>query len=197
MTTEAQRIASRANGAKSHGPVTLQGKAVSRLNALRHGVYSEVTLIEGEHDADLVAFGKRLRADLAPVGEVELMLADKVVSTAWRLRRIVAVEADLYDSEETSVSVFAGSIGDRILRMSRHEATLERSLYRALHELQRLQAARKGADVAPPAVLEVTLSSGDALGSFRQGNEIDGECSELRETDETRAFAGSVNPTGV
>lgn len=46
---------------------------------------------------------------------------------------------------------------------SRYETTLERGLYKALHELQRLQAARDGATVPPPvaADVEVTISGTD------------------------------------
>ena len=44
-------------------------------------------------------------------------------------------------------------------KLSRYEATIERSLYRALHELQRLQAARNAeGSVTPPAALEVDIS---------------------------------------
>ena len=46
---------------------------------------------------------------------------------------------------------------DRTLaKVQRYEAGLERSLYRALHELQRLQAARQGQHVPPPAAVDVT-----------------------------------------
>jgi fumarate hydratase class II len=51
-------------------------------------------------------------------------------------------------------------------KLSRYEAGIERSLYRALHELQRLQAARRAvADVPPPAVVDVDVSgvSGEDL----------------------------------
>ncbi len=44
--------------------------------------------------------------------------------------------------------------------IGRYETTLERGLYRALHELQRLQATRLGRDVAPPAVVDIQVSSG-------------------------------------
>jgi hypothetical protein len=47
----------------------------------------------------------------------------------------------------------AGSL-DRLLR---YEAALERSFYRALHELHRLQAARAGVPVPPPAALDVDV----------------------------------------
>ena len=42
--------------------------------------------------------------------------------------------------------------------LSRYEAHLSRQLNQALHELQRLQAARAGEPVSPPAALDVTLS---------------------------------------
>jgi hypothetical protein len=41
--------------------------------------------------------------------------------------------------------------------LSRYEAHLSRQMYQALHELQRLQAARTGESVPPPAALDVTL----------------------------------------
>ena len=44
-------------------------------------------------------------------------------------------------------------------KLSRYEAAIERSLYRALHELQRLQAARRaGGSAPPPAVIDVDVS---------------------------------------
>jgi hypothetical protein len=42
--------------------------------------------------------------------------------------------------------------------LSRYEVTLERSLYKALHELQRLQAARQGQAVPLPEAVDVDFS---------------------------------------
>ncbi len=90
MTISARRLAAnRANAQRSTGPRTRTGKAVTRLNAMRHGLYARETVALGESDGELVRFGRRLRAQLAPVGELELLLADRIVSTAWRLRRLV------------------------------------------------------------------------------------------------------------
>ena len=44
-------------------------------------------------------------------------------------------------------------------KLSRYETAHERSLGRALHELQRVQAARAGQAVSPPAVLDVNIST--------------------------------------
>ena len=113
-------------------------------NATKHGLLSRESLVKGESEADLVDFGKRLRAQLAPVGELELLLVDRIVSTAWRLRRLVSVEAMLFDKEQTLDHAFNHYGREKMGVLSRYEVTLERSLYKALHELQRLQAARDG-----------------------------------------------------
>lgn len=158
MTTEAQANASRLNGARSRGPITSEGRAVACLNAMKHGIYSELTLIDGESEVELLAFGGRLREQLAPDGELELMLADKIVSIAWRLRRITGVEAAMYDNSESNRLVFDRYRAEGIVRLGRHEAHLERCLYRALHELERRQAARKGQSVPAPAAVDVVVS---------------------------------------
>jgi len=88
MTSERQVEANRQNAQKSTGPRTPAGKAVVALNGIKHGLLSRESLIKGESEAELVDFGKRLRAKLAPVGELELLFADRVISTAWRLRRL-------------------------------------------------------------------------------------------------------------
>lgn len=50
-------------------------------------------------------------------------------------------------------------------RVIRYEAHTERSLYRALHELERRQAQRHGAPVIPPVAVDVTVTDSDNLGS--------------------------------
>jgi hypothetical protein len=43
-------------------------------------------------------------------------------------------------------------------KLSRYEAAIERQLYRALHELERRQAARIGGNAPPPQVVDVDVS---------------------------------------
>jgi hypothetical protein len=63
--------------------------------------------------------------------------------------------------------------GDTLQKVSRYEAHLSRQLYQALHELQRLQAARAGQPVPPPAALDVTVNApgnaSEALGNGERG----------------------------
>jgi hypothetical protein len=47
---------------------------------------------------------------------------------------------------------------DALGKLRRYQTATENSLYRALHELQRLQAARQGSTVRAPAALDVGLS---------------------------------------
>jgi hypothetical protein len=130
MTSERQAEANRQNATKSTGPRTPAGKAVLALNGIKHGLLSRESLIRGESEAELVAFGKRLRAKLAPVGELELLLADRVVSTAWRLRRLIAVETLLFNREHSVDYAFNNSGREKMGALSRYEVTLERSLTR-------------------------------------------------------------------
>jgi len=169
VTTERQAWANRLNATRSTGPRTPEGKAKVALNARKHGLLSRQSLVKGESEVDLLDFGKRLRAQLAPVGELELLLADRIVSNAWRLRRAVGMEAALLNvkrGDQTLIEdVFSWKLDrGRLQLISRYEATLERSLYKALHELQRLQAAREGQAVLLPQTVdvEVSVSGADA-----------------------------------
>jgi hypothetical protein len=43
-------------------------------------------------------------------------------------------------------------------KLSRYEATVERQTYRARHKLERRQAARRGAALTAPQVMDVEVS---------------------------------------
>jgi hypothetical protein len=149
MTSQRQIEANRRNALSSTGPRTREGKAVVALNAIQHGLLSRQTVIQAESDAELIEFGKRLRGQLVPLGELELLLVDRVISTAWRLRRAIALETKLFDGEQAALTY--KSDRDRLQLLSRYELTLERSLFRALHELRRLQTERDTIDVTAGA----------------------------------------------
>jgi len=86
MPTKAQIKANQQNAQKSTGPQTAEGKAVVSQNAVKHGIFAE-SVIQGEDPADYEAFHDQFLAELAPVGTVESMLAERIVSLWWRLRR--------------------------------------------------------------------------------------------------------------
>ena len=64
----------------------------------------------------------------------------------------------LFNKEQTPDYAFNSYGREKMGVLSRYEVTLERSLYKALHELQRLQAARDGQAVPLPVVVDVSVS---------------------------------------
>jgi hypothetical protein len=51
----------------------------------------------------------------------------------------------------------SSGIAECLERLQRYEGQLERSLFRVLHELERIQARRKGEAVIPPVVADVSV----------------------------------------
>jgi hypothetical protein len=86
MSTKAQTKANRKNAQKSTGPKTDEGKAAVSQNAVKHGIFAQ-SVIKGENEADYEVFHDKLLTELKPVGMVEAMLAERIVSLWWRLRR--------------------------------------------------------------------------------------------------------------
>jgi hypothetical protein len=219
MTSEKKAESNRRNALKSTGPKTPEGKAAVRLNALRHGLLSQEILLAGEDEQALMELGERLRDELQPVGELESLLVDRIISAYWRLRRVVRVETGIFARElyqelaeraRREVSAYERSHLEKMLedssgpttitdpqkhqealskaqemqaklnaetatlgrtfirdaneanafsKLSRYESAIERSLYKALHELQRLQAARHAnSNVTPPAAIDVEVT---------------------------------------
>jgi hypothetical protein len=64
-------------------------------------------------------------------------------------------ETDLATLGEAVVLDSEGS--DSLSKLSRYETTLERSLHRTLHELQRLQSRRQGKEIPAPLALDVDV----------------------------------------
>jgi hypothetical protein len=96
MSTKAQTKANRQNAQKSTGPRTAEGKDVVSQNAVKHGLFAE-SVIKGENEADYEAFHDKMLAELAPVGMVEFMLAERVVSLWWRLKRAERMQNQVID----------------------------------------------------------------------------------------------------
>lgn len=169
MTTRKQIAANRNNAKLSTGPVTESGKTIVAKNAVRHGILSREVILKGEDEMALTDFAERMRVELQPVGEVEALLVDRIIASAWRLRRLVKVEVGIFRREMEGMFGERGDVGlafirdgngaDAFSKLSRYESAIERSMYRALHELQRLQAERSGQNVTLPVVVEVVEST--------------------------------------
>ena len=87
MTTEAQILANRLNAQKSTGPCTIEGKAVASQNSVKHGLLAERDVINSESPADFDLYRRQLLDELSPVSPMESILAERIVTLSWRLKR--------------------------------------------------------------------------------------------------------------
>jgi hypothetical protein len=167
-----KQIEANRQNAKLGGVKTEEGKAVSKYNALKHGILSKEVLLEGEDEKMLVEVGKKLRAELEPHTELELVLVDRITANVWRLKRVMQMEREMMaKSKEDS---FGGGEGKYMLghtlthydfahndiygKLIRYEMSIERGIYKALHELQRIQAARAGEKTPLPVAIDVDIA---------------------------------------
>jgi hypothetical protein len=78
---------------RATGPRTPQGKARSKLNALKQGLFSKAVLLESESPAEYESLLNALREGLQPHGELEEVLVEKLATILWRERRLLQAEA--------------------------------------------------------------------------------------------------------
>jgi hypothetical protein len=96
MSSLKQIEANRLNALKSTGPRTPEGKERSRMNALRHGLASEVVVVPAlESRNEYHQFEASIRAEYQPGTAVECVLVDRLASLLWRLRRSTKIETGL------------------------------------------------------------------------------------------------------
>ena len=95
--SQKQIEANRRNAQKSTGPKTPAGKAAAKLNALKHGILSRQVVVRGLHiresPREFGALRQQFWDEYAPVGPVEEMLVDRIVTTYWRQRRAMTAES--------------------------------------------------------------------------------------------------------
>jgi hypothetical protein len=96
MTSWRQFEANRRNALKSTGPKSLEGKRMSRRNALRHGLTAETVIDSLEDTEDYRGFEAAIISDYNAEAAVERELVLRLASLLWRLRRIIAIETDLF-----------------------------------------------------------------------------------------------------
>jgi hypothetical protein len=147
----------RRNGARSHGPVSPEGKARAAANARRYGFRSgEFWLMPDEDEGEFAALHARQARAFAPADEGQEALVQELVRALWKKARADRLEAVLL------TDIFAAEGAEERLRLTRslgtlvrYRARIERDHERALKALlaakaHRAQAARN-ATPAPGA----------------------------------------------
>jgi len=141
MATEKQIAANRANGLKG-GVKTPEGKAISRMNARKHGIFA-VALTE--HDAEgLRGLLDELIEHSKPVGIVEQLLVDKLAVTYMRMQRCAQAETIHYKYRWNMFPAQFGKFGydETLVTIGLYDARLTNQFLRLLHELEWRQKAR-------------------------------------------------------
>jgi hypothetical protein len=159
-------------------------------NATKHGLLSAgITELD---DAELYRANLRdLNRQNKPVGFIEKKILERIARHAMRLSRAEGLEAEYISSvlnpvirdfdrkltsqvlEETCGAVVnrglparmsSGDVQPLVLLYQRYISGIEQQLYRALHELERLQRMRQGERVPAPVALDVNIdaNAGDA-----------------------------------
>ena len=170
MATEAQINANRQNAKKSTGPRTARGKEVVSQNAVKHGLCAKKNVIRTESQEEFDTFLDEMIEDLAPAGGMELMLAKRIVSLAWRLRRAENFQNLVLDAlmdyemeschiylrnarseaKEGNIELLMGHVINMDFAKSRtldllllYERRIENSLFKITAELRKTQRLRK------------------------------------------------------
>ena len=97
MSTAKQIAANRLNSQKATGPRTSRGKAASRFNSLKHGLYATQQFIFDETAEQLAELGAEYHERHNPSNPEECALVETLVDSEWRLRRLRRVETHLWD----------------------------------------------------------------------------------------------------
>src|SRR5215467_3275024 len=115
--------ANRENAKKSTGPRTPRGKAYSRRNAIKHGLFTQCWqdfTLQGESQEDYDRLVDGLHQQFEPLGRAEELEVERMVVSWWRLHR-----AWRYENSEN-----LGSVSREIGELEQ----LERSYKRADEE---------------------------------------------------------------
>jgi hypothetical protein len=99
MRTPLQIQASRANGARSRGPVTSAGKLAASRNAEKHGLLSRQILLKSENPEAFLELITALYNEFQPGTPFEESLVDVMAVSRFRQQRIWNIERDATDSQ--------------------------------------------------------------------------------------------------
>jgi hypothetical protein len=95
-TSDRRVEANRTNAQRSTGPRTDEGKAVSKLNAVKTGLTGRTVLLPEDDVERYEAHLASWQAEFKPVGPRENALVQSIADAHWRLDRITRLEFALY-----------------------------------------------------------------------------------------------------
>lgn len=140
VTSLAKIEANRRNAQKSTGPKTQAGKEKSKMNAIKHGLVAQATVIPvgeaKEDDTEFTQLLDRVTAEFKPQGFIEEMLTERIAICYWRLRR--AAYAEVGEIRKSLDTVIGDASEDDLSRFqhAKFECESKRPQPKYLAELQ-------------------------------------------------------------
>jgi hypothetical protein len=111
----------------SGGPNTEEGKEVVRWNATRHGISSPAPVVPGlEKQEDWQEHRDGILDNLAPVGRLEVTLAERVALLTWRLHRVTRYQTG-------AIAISQETIEDDMHERDRFLSALRHKGYESTH----------------------------------------------------------------
>ena len=104
MASQKQQEANRTNAKRSTGPKTVAGKALSRMNAHKHGLTAETIVIGDEDPRTFDMLRAELEEEYNPRPGIESELVERLAVLMWRMRRIPIFEATLIELRREDVA---------------------------------------------------------------------------------------------
>ncbi|SRR5579871_343418 len=161
MSTQRRILSSQANGRRSRGPVTTQGKARSSQNALTHGLLADCIVLPGESQQGFDALIDQHLERFGPADAIEEGIIEEMCAAYWRIRRAWAIENEWMTAELDALAdgdprgraakAFRKlATSPEIALLHRYESRLHHAYQRALRGILLLRAV----DPAPIAVEE-------------------------------------------
>jgi hypothetical protein len=96
MASQKQIDANKKNAEKSTGPRTPEGKAKSRLNAIRDNLTGQIITLSDTDRPVFELLKAKLIAGLDPQTPMESKLAHDIAWDSWRLDHLRAIEMNVY-----------------------------------------------------------------------------------------------------
>ena len=145
---------------RSGGPRTDAGKLASSKNSLKHGLFTQVTVLPGEDADSFRQLFDGLVELFEPTSLLEVCLVEKIAVSLWRLRRLVAWETAVEYSEACRRARIGPGLpapfncrldGRFQEQLARLHAGVDSATYKAMGALHRQQSWRaRGSEPAPP-----------------------------------------------
>jgi hypothetical protein len=134
MISQLQLEANRHNAQNSTGPKTAEGKDHSRQNARTHGITGKIAFADRH-------FIQELSDALNPQTVLERQYAESIAEDHWRIKRIRAVEAEIFAKGDPA-EIFLEHAKELSL-LTLYEQRINRNIQRNLAQLKALQTERK------------------------------------------------------